>query len=395
VKHLLGACALLLAACGNQVDTPDTGPKDAAPIDACGGDSGAVEDAATDGGFDAGNDSGTDAGDAGGDAGADAGDAGADGGGDVGPSYHCGLFSEDPGWNIESGFRAVVIADQQDGLDQPVAVSFAGGAFGGLLYVVNQGDNTVRTVDVLTGTVAPFTTAWPDPPSLLTTITWDEQRVFDGLLYVGDQGADSDGDSTIYRVTSTGTASVFANGPGPGLDDIYALAFIGTSTSYESGLYVSGDTDGAGVDWGRFSADGSSVPFSEIAGIEGAEFDDSGLYGGLLIAARPLGGGYAGDGTITPILPNGEAAVPIASNLGGIHAVVRSPGGAFGNTLYAASWDAGTLIRVAPGGVVSTVASGLQLTNYDGNILDFSSDGNVLFVADRLANRIVCIEPVP
>ena len=45
-------------------------------------------------------------------------------------------------------------------------------------------------------------------------------------------------------------------------------------------------------------------------------------------------------------------------------------------------------------GVVSVIASGLSLTNYDANILAFSPDGNVLYVADRQADRIVCIEPL-
>jgi len=39
-------------------------------------------------------------------------------------------------------------------------------------------------------------------------------------------------------------------------------------------------------------------------------------------------------------------------------------------------------------------ASGLSLTNYDGNILAFSPDGRVLYVADRPASRLVCIEPI-
>ena len=41
---------------------------------------------------------------------------------------------------------------------------------------------------------------------------------------------------------------------------------------------------------------------------------------------------------------------------------------------------------------MSDLATGLSLTNYDGNILAFSPDGRVLFVADRSQSRIVCIE---
>jgi hypothetical protein len=314
---------------------------------------------------------------------------------DSGPSYNCGAFSTDPGWTVQQGFRAVVVADQTEGLSQPVAIAFAGRPFDDRLYVVSQGNNTLASLDVFTGTssvvVAPVD--WPASPGLLTTITWDEEGVFDGNLYVGDQGSDADGDSRIYRVSPSGSATTFASAPGPAMDDLYALLFVRTS-SYTSGLYVSGDTDGAGPDWARIDVGGNITAFSEVAGIEGATVDRSGLYGRRIIASRPSGGGYAGDGTISTIEPNGALGPVIASNLGGVHAVVQSPGGTFGPYLYAASWSAGQLIRVSPNGMVDIVASGLQLTNYDGNILAFSPDGNVLYVADRQANRVVCIEPL-
>lgn len=76
-----------------------------------------------------------------------------------------------------------------------------------------------------------------------------------------------------------------------------------------------------------------------------------------------------------------------------MHAPAFAPGGAYGRDLYAARWDAGQLVRIAAGGGVTVIASGLSLTSYDANILAFSPNGNVLDVADRQANRIVCIEP--
>lgn len=321
---------------------------------------------------------------------------GADGGlPDSGPPYNCGAFSGDPGWTVQTGFRAVTIADQGDGLQQPVALVFAGGAFSNQLFVVNQGDNVLRSIDVRTGTVTlrVATTDWPVTPRLLTSITWDVDSVFDGNLYVADQGGDGDADSIIFRVEPTGTATVFARAPGPAMDDLYALVFA-SSSSYAPGLYVSGDTDGAGPDWARIDANGQINAFSEVAGVEGAVFDRGGAYGRRIIAARPAGGGYAGDGTITAIEGDGTAGRIFASSLGGIHAVVLSPGGAFGPYLYAASWSAGELLRIDPTGAVEVVASGLSLTNYDGNILAFSPDGQVLYVADRLAHRVVCIEPL-
>jgi DNA-binding beta-propeller fold protein YncE len=66
----------------------------------------------------------------------------------------------------------------------------------------------------------------------------------------------------------------------------------------------------------------------------------------------PAGGGYSGDDTISKINADGTKAT-----------LVFAPAGPFGD--------------------------------YDGNILAFSPDGPILFVADRNASRIVCIEPAP
>jgi hypothetical protein len=228
---------------------------------------------------------------------------------------------------------------------------------------------------------------------LLTTSVWDAGGDFDGDLYVGDQGGDGDGDSRIYRVAPTGAATLFASAPGPGLDDIYGMAFS-PGGDYPAGLYVTGDTDGGGVDWGVFDAGGSGAPFSEVAGGEGIAVDRSGSYGGGLFASLPAAGGFAGDDSISRIPAGGAAAYPVAIAIPGVHAVTFAPAGAFAGTLAAASWQSGRLIAVSAGGAVTDLATGLSLTNYDGNILEFSPDGNVLFVADRLANRLVCIEPI-
>jgi sugar lactone lactonase YvrE len=88
------------------------------------------------------------------------------------------------------------------------------------------------------------------------------------------------------------------------------------------------------------------------------------------------------------------AGTPIATGLAGIHAVTFSSGGDLGANMYAASWSTGQLLQIDPDGVVTELASGLSLTNYDGNILAVSSDGNVMFVADRMANQLVCIEAI-
>lgn len=314
---------------------------------------------------------------------------------DAGPTYNCGAFTVDPGWTIQPGFHAVVVADATDGLDQPVALGFAGGAYGALLYSVNQGDNSVRATEVFLGTttVLASAAALSPPPRLLTAVTWDRAGAFDGQLYVADQGTDADGDSRVYRIDATGVGTTFVSGPGPALDDVFGLVFS-PGGAYPAGLYFSGDTDGAGPDWAVATASASVSAFSEVAGNEGIAVDTSGLFGGWMYSASPLGGGYPGDGSIAAVLPDGSRGATLASNLGGVHALAFSPGGAYGRDLYAARWDVGQLVRVTPAGVVSVIASGLSLTNYDANILAFSPDGNVLYVADRQADRIVCIEPL-
>lgn len=314
---------------------------------------------------------------------------------DTGPAYNCGAFTVDPGWTIQSGFHAVVVASATDGLNQPVALTFAGGRFGPLLYSVNQGDQAIRATEVFTGATTVFAAraALSPAPALLTGIVWDRGGTFDGNLYVGDQGSDADGDSRVYRLVSTGTGAAFATGPGAAMDDVFGMAFS-PGAPYPPGLYVSGDTDGAGPDWGRIDASGTATAFSEVPGNEGIAVDTSGRFGHLMYSASPLGGGYPGDGSIAAMMPDGTKGATLATGLGGVHALAFSPGGAHGLDLYAARWDVGQLIRIDPAGTVSVIASGLSLTNYDANILAFSPDGNVLYVADRQANRIVCIEPL-
>jgi len=242
--------------------------------------------------------------------------------------------------------------------------------------------------------VSPFIAGaeWPKPPQLLTTILWDADHVFDGQLYIGDQGGDGDADSTLFRGNAAGSVQVFATAPGPGLDDIYGLAFS-PGGAYPAGLFVSGDTDGAGVGFGVLSATGTATAFAQFSGVEGLAVDASGRFGGGLFASLPASGGYAGDDTVSPIQANGTKGTPLVSGVPGIHALVFAPAGPFGGDAYAASWSSQKIIRIKPDGTTTDLASGLSLTNYDGNILSFSPDGRVLFVADRSNARVICIEP--
>ena len=283
----------------------------------------------------------------------------------------------------------------KDGLlSAPVALTFAGGSFGSGAYVVDQGTNQVLRLDEKTGTVTAFVsdTKWATAPRLLTTILWDGAGVFDGNLYVGDQGGDGDADSTIFRVDASGTAQVFLTAPGPGLDDVYGMAFS-PGGSYPAGLYVSGDTDGSQPGFGVYSLTGTVTTFAIFAGIEGMAVDRSARFGGGLFASMPASGGYSGDDSLSRIQSDGTKAEALVSGVPGIHAITFAPSGPFGGDAYVASWSSQKIMRIKPDGSISDLATGLSLTNYDGNILAFSPDGRVLFVADRSNHRIVCIEP--
>jgi hypothetical protein len=313
---------------------------------------------------------------------------------DVPIVYDCGAFTEaPPNWVLSPGLRAVVIADATDGLQQPVALVFGGGVFGGLLYVVDQTAQTVWSIDVTTGATTAFAppTVFPSPPTLLAAITWDAEGVFDGNLYLSETVNTADQTNILWRLDPTGAPTVLAAGPGPALDEVYAMAFAPVGAAVQ-GLFVSGDTDGAYVDWAIYDVAGVGTPFSEVPGAEGMCFDPSGAYGEGPIAALAQGGGFSGDGSITEIGFDGLAQTPIVSGLGGVHANVLAPPGLFDGQMVAASWSTGEVFRVDVDGDITTIATGLQLTEYDANILAVSPDGRVLMVADRLAGQVVCIE---
>lgn len=309
-------------------------------------------------------------------------------------TYSCGAFTEAPTWTVAPGFRAVIVA-KDNGLNLPVGIAFAGGDFGGKLYVVNQGDNSLARVDTLTGAVDIFTTggAWGTrKPVNLTAITWDAESVFDGALYVADAASTADQDDAIYRVTPTGVGSTFTAAPGPALDEVFSLAFAPKNSAYPQGLYATGDTDGPLPDWGVFGSNGVGTAFSEVAGAEGIVFANIPGFDGTLLASRPNGGGYAGEDEVSRIEANGAKGTALATGLAGVHAVTYSPTGVFGQNVYVASWNSGKVLRIDAAGTQTEVASGLTLTNYDANVLAISPDGRTMMVADRGANRIVCIE---
>lgn len=329
---------------------------------------------------------------------ADGGAAPADVGVDAPPprAYSCrGFTSPANGLIVDPNYRATIV---NTGLDRPVALAFAGGAFGGKLYAVNQNGRTLASLDPDTGeaTFLVAQNAWgARSPTRLTALVWDAEGIFDGNLYVGDQGDDDDGDSVIYRVTPAGEVTLFAS-EGPGLDDVFALAFAPRSSAYLAGLYATGDSDNDGPQWGRFDAKGTGTAFSDVPGTQSIAFVPVAPLSGALLAARPNGGGFSGDNEIVRISASGERGDPLATGLAGIHAVTYSPGGAFGTAVYAASWNGGRVYRIdvssAGTGAAVEILRNLDLSEYDANAIAISPDGSALFVVDRGRNRVICVE---
>ncbi len=316
-------------------------------------------------------------------------DADTDADSDTDPiDYGCDAFTDAPkGWKLATGLRAGIVADYKDGLGDPVGLTFG---FDGLLYVSDSQTGTVWVVDTSTGATSVFVDpeSLPKAPRTLTAIVWDAEGLFDGNLYVADTYGDQN--ARIWRIDAKGVATLFAEAPGAGLDVIYAMALSPAGSTIE-GLFVAGDTDGDYVDWGVIDAKGVSSPFSEVAGIEGIVFDPSGAYGPGPIAASPEGYGYSGDDTIIPLDYSGNPGTPLVA-IDGVHANVIAPPGPFAGEMLAASWATEEVVRVSTKGVVTNIASGLDFTTYDANVLAVSPDGNVLMVAERNEGRIVCIE---
>lgn len=304
----------------------------------------------------------------------------------------CGALPAPMGWrNLAPGYTAGVLATAN--LAEPSGLTFAGGAFGDALFVSSAGNDTIVAVDVSSGASTVFTsTTWAMTPGILTAIVWDRENVFDGALYVADRASGSDGAGVIHRVTPSGVGTRFAVGTTPGVDSPYALAFAPTGTAYPRGLYASGDTDGAGPDWGVLDGSGAGVAFSEVAGCTGIAFDTSGRFGGGMFASLATGGGYSGDGSIRRMTPQGTAGSTLAVGLGGVHALTFAPSGPFGGDAYAVRFDTQQLIRIAPSGAVTVLAEGLSTSSFDGNVLAFSPTTGALYLAERGRGRVVCVE---
>lgn len=151
----------------------------------------------------------------------------------------------------------------------------------------------------------------------MTAVVWDERRVFDGALYIADEGTNADSDSRLYRLSASGELTVFASAPAPAFDDIFAMAFAPDQTGWPRGLLVAGDTDGTGMpQWGLVTADGQVATSSMgLPGVTGIAVDSQLRYGSPVLASRAASAGFAGDDSITRIRGDGSSGGTIARGL--------------------------------------------------------------------------------
>jgi hypothetical protein len=330
---------------------------------------------------------------------ADAADGpGADSGADVPPApQSCAAFSQAAdGWAVATGYRAVVVAVGAP-LSAPAALTFVGGDFGNTAMVTDLNALSVFKLDLQHGTVSSFVSGaqWPRTPTYLAELVWDAGHAFDGKLYVADRGSTADQNSTIFRVGADGVASILTSAPGIALDDVYSMAFS-PGGAYSPGLYIGGDTDDTTMaGWARVDSNGTTIQFSLLSGADGADVDRLNRFGGGLFAAMPMGSGWEGDGSISRMNPDGSKATPLISSLPDIGGLTFAPAGPFGGDAFAVRRATGTLLRVAPGGVMAQVATGLSMVSSAGNNLAFSPDGQILLVSETDKARIVCVEPSP
>jgi sugar lactone lactonase YvrE len=167
-----------------------------------------------------------------------------------------------------------------------------------------------------------------------------------GNLFAADSGGDN-----IYKITSAGTASVFASGSQLGSPT--SMAFDGAGNLYTSGA-------GWGGTINRISSNGTITPFASGVGGNGLAFDAS----GNLFASS--------GGSIVKITPSGAIST-FASGFGFVWGIAFDKSG----NLFAADYYQSTISKITPGGTVSLFTSQVDLPTD----LAFDSSGN-LFVCN-------------
>ncbi len=318
--------------------------------------------------------------------------------------------SEDPltrALVLAEGFGVDVLAE----LDDPVGLAFPPqeSPFGDSLYAASLNQNGIGVSDYLVrinflGEIEDFVALFPeaDPTSLEFAPT--DSRYGD-YLYVSANNRDGsrpgDQGGTIQRVDIDGnvvdlTPIGIPFGPGePG-----ELAF-GIGTDFGDLLFLANSVGSPGdilgvlpdgalsivVDDGLFEDQDSGLAPRSLA------IDLQGNYGGLA---------YFGEfgrrcSCLKKLYPDGRVEAFVDSLPGDPHAIAFAPDGPFEGHMFVALDDGaeGSVVRVLPSGEILDFVSGLQgfLIGNGKDVIEFSHDGSVMYLADYYGDRIYRIAP--
>ena len=308
---------------------------------------------------------------------------------------------------LESSFGIDVLAE----LDRPLGLAFApsGSSFGKDLYAASLGQSGAGVNDYIVridyrGQVEDFARLEPesDPTSLEFPPAGSRYGDF---LFVSANNRDGqrpgDQGGTIQRIGVAGDVIDFSAigipfGPGePG-----ELAF-GMGTAFGDSLLVANSVGSPGdilkvglsgeleivVDDGLFEADGLGLAPRSLAIAEPGVYDELLYFGEFGRRCSCL----------KTLHPDGRIETWLDTLPGDPHAIVFAPAGVFGGDLFVAVDDgmSGSILRVLPSGEYSVFAAGFQgfLHGNGKDLIEFSHDGSVMYVADYFADRIYRIAP--
>ncbi len=318
--------------------------------------------------------------------------------------------SEDPlirVLRLSSGFGLDLLAETEN----PVGLALApsGSVFGDALYVGFLDQNGRGVSDWIVrvggqGEVEDFARLVPEADPTSLEFAPKESRYGD-FLFVSSNNRDGErpGDQggTIQRVGRDGRVLDFSAigipfGPGePG-----EMAF-GLGSAFGDTLLVANSVGTPG-DVLLVAPDGSVVPLVDdgLGAESGAGLaprslavDTFGKYGGIA---------YFGEfgrqcSCIKKLLPTGQVEPWIDSLPGDPHSIVFAPPGPFEGLMYVAVDDgaSGKVLQITPGGDQEVFLEGLQgfLHGNGKDVMEFSRDGSVLYVADYFADHVYRIVP--
>jgi YD repeat-containing protein/probable HAF family extracellular repeat protein len=304
-------------------------------------------------------------------------------------------------------FQVSVFAE----VDNPGALAFApqGSPFGNDLFVAGfigdyeaNGPETIYRVSLEPGTVSSFATlpAEADPVALEFP---PADSLFGEYLYVTsnnrDGGRPGDYGGTIQRIDTQAVVTDFTPiGLPDGFGEPAGLAFA-PSGAFGGDLFVPNGSDPP-MDIGRVDPSGEVSIFFEKGLQPGAPaFGRGGDWGTDL---------YFTDGTcncIRIVDSSANVSGPFVTMPGPIVHLRFAASGAFGNALYAAGWDANgtaSIFRIQVDGTIDVIASGFEQQApgwlpavsdraFIGDVLEFSPDGDTLFVSNVYGDKIYAI----